>query len=284
MSYKSLLACIDRDTQHAHVMETALDLAGRFSAWITGLHVYVPTAFAEGAGMALPVWGGGDAMEREQKQAREQAAELRAELEAAAARHGVTQVEWQFHWGELASTVARHARYADLVVMGQHDPGESGSRVSFDSPAEVAILSGRPVLVLPYAGRIREPGRRVLLAWDGSNEAARAVTGALPLLAAADFVQIVVVDGDRSSPATGEEEPGAGIARYLQRHGVDAGVSTVYRGGLSVAETLLSAVADKGADLLCMGAYGHSRLRELMLGGVTREMMRHMTVPTLIAC
>ncbi|HYW03434.1 MAG TPA: universal stress protein [Gammaproteobacteria bacterium] len=284
MSYKSLLACIDQDTQHAHVMETALDLAGRFSAWLTGLHVYVPTAFAESAGMALPVWGGGDAMEREQKQAREQAAKLEAELQTAAARRGVSQLEWQFHWGELAPSVARHARYSDLVVMGQHDPGRPESRVGFDSPAEVAVLSGRPVLVLPYAGHARRPGKRVLVAWDGSNEAVRAVTASLPLLAEADSVQIVVVDGGRGSPATGEERPGTGLAGYLERHGIDAGISTIYGGGLSVAETLLSAVADKDADLLCMGAYGHSRLRELVLGGVTREMMRHMTVPTLIAC
>ncbi len=281
MSYKSLLACIGHGAARHQVIGAGLLLAQQFSAHLTALHLDVSGLFARTGDARFPGWSRLQAPAHEQEQARERAAALRAELEQAAGRAEVASVEWRSGAGELAMAAARHARYADLVIMGQHAPRGEDGHGHYDSPAEVALLSGRPVLVLPYAGRFERIGTRVLLAWNGTLEATRAATEAMPLLEKAEAVDVVVVD-DGGRGAEGAR-PGADVALYLARHGLKPSVTVISRGGLSEAEALLSAAADRGADLLCMGAYGHSRLRELAFGGVTFEMMRHMIIPTLIA-
>jgi nucleotide-binding universal stress UspA family protein len=145
-------------------------------------------------------------------------------------------------------------------------------------PAQVVLGSARPVLALPYAGRFATIGARVLLAWDGSSEATRAVWGALPLLRAADLVAIVLF---KPAEAAGRQ-PGADLALYLARHGVRC---EVHAEPVPIAggATLLSCAADLQSDLIVMGAYGHARLREMLLGGVTETILASMTVPVLMA-
>ncbi len=283
MSYKSLLACVDQGKGHPRVIETGLGLAAQFGACLTALHVHVPTQFAGAAWGEFPVWGGAEALEREEKEAAEREARLRSDFEAATGRLGIENAEWRHDRGELAETLARHARYGDLVIMGQHDFRDRTGQGYNDLPAEVCMLSGRPVLALPYSFQPGPLGTRALVAWNGSVEAVRAVTAALPLLAQARAVDVVIVDGGRRVAAAGGEPPGADLARYLDRHGIKASLETMSAGDLSIAEALLAVAADKGSDLLCMGAYGHSRLRELALGGATWEILRQMTVPTLLA-
>lgn len=281
MPYKSLLMHVEQGAQHTSVIDTGLRLAIEFGAHLTALHLYVPSHLAYAAYAEYPVWGGVTALQREVDQARRHDASLKAEFEELADRSGASQTEWRFHSGELAETVALHGRYADLVLLGQHDPRDKASRSGFDTPAEVALLSSRPVLILPYDTNLDTLGKRVVLAWNASREVTRAAAAALPLLKRAQAVDVVVVESEGQPHG---EEPGADIALYLSRHGVKASVMRLPPGELRVSETLLSAVAERGADLLCMGVYGHPRLRELVLGGTTYELMRHMTVPTLIAC
>ena len=144
------------------------------------------------------------------------------------------------------------------------------------------MQSGRPTLVIPYVGARAMPPNRVLVAWDGSREAARAVNDALPLLAGTQSVTILVVDPGSLRGRVGDQ-PGAALATPLARHGIKAEVRTAASGGLGVGDVIIGQVTDMGADLVVMGGYGHSRLRQLVMGGVTRGILRSMTVPVLMA-
>jgi nucleotide-binding universal stress UspA family protein len=165
---------------------------------------------------------------------------------------------------------------ADLVVATQyHDsiPAASGY-----SPDELVLGTGRPVLIVPVAGDLAPLGRRVLVAWNGSREAARSAFDCLPLLAADAELRLLAVDSPRGSATMNA------IVRVLGRHGVQAvGASGSRSEGRSTAEEILKAAVDFGADLLVLGCYGHSRLRETVFGGATTRILRDMTLPLLMA-
>lgn len=190
------------------------------------------------------------------------------------------QGDWRMASDDVSEAVVCQARQADLVILGQVNP---------DHPPplgrhliEAALMtSGRPILAIPYVGRFKAVGTRILVAWNNSREAARAVNDALPLLAQAALVTVLEVNSTGRKP-TATDATGADIARHLARHGINAEARTV-AGGISVPDALLNYAADVSADLLVLGGYGHSRLRELVLGGVTRELLRHMTVPVLMS-
>jgi nucleotide-binding universal stress UspA family protein len=138
------------------------------------------------------------------------------------------------------------------------------------------------VLIVPYAGHFDNVGRRVLIAWNATREAARAVSDAMPLLTSAELVTVPPID-PREGPHGHGELPGADIGLHLARHGVKAQIERTVSAGMPVGEVLLSRVADLGADLIVMGAYGHSRAREVLLGGATRSVLRSMSVPVLMS-
>src|SRR5206468_1617267 len=140
----------------------------------------------------------------------------------------------------------------------------------------------RPVLVLPYAGRFETVGRRVLVGWNARREAARAVHDALPLLRQAESVTVLAIDPVRGAHGHGEE-PAADLALHLARHGLQVTARQTDSAGLDPADVLLNTAADEGADLIVVGGYGHSRVREVVLGGVTRRLLRTATVPVLIS-
>ncbi|MBY5268751.1 universal stress protein [Spiribacter salinus] len=179
--------------------------------------------------------------------------------------------------------IALQARYADLLIVGQMDPDRPADLVPGDLPGQAAVLAGRPVLAWPYAWQRRPVGRRVIIGWNGSRESARAVSDALPLLRQAEAVQVVVVGSQQGSQGRHGDVPGADIAAHLARHAVPVEANDQTRSDIPVADALLSAAADFDADLLVMGAYGRSRLRELVLGGTTRRVLSEMTLPVLLA-
>jgi nucleotide-binding universal stress UspA family protein len=145
---------------------------------------------------------------------------------------------------------------------------------------QVVLSSGRPVLVVPYIGWTKTLGERITIAWDGGRESARAVADALPLLKKAKAVTVLVINPEKGNHG---EEPGADIALHLARHGVNAEVRRARFDDVDTGNAILSQVADLSSDLLVMGAYGHSRLRELVIGGVTRTIFEEMTVPVLMS-
>jgi nucleotide-binding universal stress UspA family protein len=177
-----------------------------------------------------------------------------------------------------ADTLARVARRFDLTVVSQPRPESQGSDEMF---VEAALFgTGRPVLVVPYIQQGGLKLDRVLVCWDGSRTAARATADALPLLARAKVTEVITVaDGSASS----DEILGIDFAQHLSRHGITVELKRLVRGDIDVADVILSHVADTSADLIVMGGYGHSRLREFVLGGVTRNLLKSMTAPTLMS-
>jgi nucleotide-binding universal stress UspA family protein len=150
-----------------------------------------------------------------------------------------------------------------------------------DFPERLALESGRPVVVVPYIGRYPNIGRNIVIAWKAARESARAVFDALPLLSAAQAVQILEVkERDDTRPALTAD---TSIAVALSRHGIRSTVRSTVAGDIGIGDEILSRLSDLGADLLVMGAYGHSRMREMIFGGATRHIFRHMTVPVLFA-
>jgi len=180
------------------------------------------------------------------------------------------------------SAVPHHAHYADLTVVGQLDPDELLPRPEYRIPERVALESGGPVLVVPHAGTFPTVGRRVLIAWNASAQSARAVRDALPVLKKAEGVTILTFN-PASLGGNGDEKPGAQVAAHLAHHGVAAKARELVVDDVAAGEMILSQAADEGADLIVMGAYGHARARELVLGGATRTLLKRMTVPTLMS-
>jgi nucleotide-binding universal stress UspA family protein len=169
---------------------------------------------------------------------------------------------------------------ADLVVIGQVDPDARPAPAW--RPEEIVIRCGRPVLVVPYIGSYPRVGRRVLVAWDGSREAVRALNDALPLIRGADSVTLMTVRArvkDLNHNGTAMER----ISSHLARHGIEVHVDEVLQLGTPISDVLLSRSVDLAADLIVAGAYHHSQLREALLGGVSRELFHHMTLPVLMS-
>lgn len=210
----------------------------------------------------------------------QRASDALARFDALAAECGVATAERRMVDDEPEGGLALQARYADLVVVSQADAQDAVARVTPGLPAYVALNSARPVLVVPWAGTFERVGEQVLAGWDASMEATRAVTGAIPLLRRARRVTIAVFN-PTPFDAHGEQ-PGADIALYLARHGVNVEVA-MQQTGEDVGEAMLSLAADRHCDLLVMGGYGHTRLREMLLGGVTATILRSMTLPVLMA-
>jgi nucleotide-binding universal stress UspA family protein len=172
----------------------------------------------------------------------------------------------------------RIARRFDLAVVGQAEP-ETGTIESII--AETTLFeSGRPMIVVPYIQKAPLKLDNVMVCWDGSRQAARAIGDAMPLLANARRVEVVIIANE---PGKEDEIEGADMGQHLARHGLKIEVQRIPRGDVDVADALLSHAADSGADFMVMGGYGHSRLREFVLGGVTRSILRSMTVPALMA-
>lgn len=193
---------------------------------------------------------------------------------------GGTVGDWhQFDAGESADLISL-AMSADLVIVGQHRP-DAPAGTEF-RPEEIVVACGRPLLVIPYAGTFSWVGRRVLIAWDGSREATRAVHDALPLIAGADAVTVVSAAGRESGLEEGHRSLDR-IVRHLERHGLSVRREEDVLAGLPVCDLLLSRASDLDADLIVAGAYHHSQFREALLGGVSRELLDHMTVPVLMS-
>jgi nucleotide-binding universal stress UspA family protein len=170
------------------------------------------------------------------------------------------------------------ARRFDLSVVAQGEPNKVAPE---DLIIEAALFdSGRPVIVVPFVHRGPFKLDRVLVAWDGGRPAARALADALPLLRSAAAANVVVVT---TEPVKSDEIPGADVAEMLARHGVSVELQRIGAAGISVADTILNHAAESAADLIVMGAYGRSRLREFILGGMTRAMLTSMTTPVLMS-
>jgi nucleotide-binding universal stress UspA family protein len=258
------------------VMDVAMPLARRFDAHLTGFHVVPPLVI-----YASPM----DGIPPEIYAAQE--VELEAEADrvrgAFHARLGTHPGKWLVVSARAESAVGSAidiCRTAELVITPQFDPSRGGPHVYL--PQDLIMESGRPVLVVPSAGRFEDVGRQVVIAWNNSRESARAAIDALAVMGGGARVTILQIaeDGALSDAtlASGER-----LALALTRHGMEVEVQTADSGDATVGEVILSRAVDREADLIVMGCYGHSRVGEFVFGGATHTLLHHMTVPVLMS-
>ncbi|HTR59345.1 MAG TPA: universal stress protein [Casimicrobiaceae bacterium] len=275
MTYKTILVHVDNGKRSPARVEVAAELAGRFDAHLVGLHAVTPPE----ARAYRTIAAGPAVIEDQRQRGLEQAKQAETLFRRAVDKAGVRDAEWRASSGDPVAGAALHSRYADLVVLGQPDL-QDDSDVEPAFAQRLVLMAGRPALVVPYIGPASTLGKRVLLAWSATREATRAATDALPFLQAADEVWVVIV---RPSRASHGELPGADIGLYLARHGVKVQVEAIEGTEIDAGNQLLSRAADRSSDMIVMGAYGHSRFSEMVLGGATRKIFESMTVPVLMS-
>ncbi len=280
MAVKDIVVHVDDGERAKLRLDLAIELARRGDGRVIGLGVgpIVTVPAFVGAEIPAQVW-------------ELQAEEMKARMAAAAAafRRHTERAGVATEWRELAPTIddvggilAVHARYADLVILGQPDPRGSRSGVDMEAVGQVVVEAGGPVLIVPYAGNFTELGKRTLLAWNGSREAARAVHDAHAILTKGAKITVMRVNPPGRDHAR-RDMASVDISVALARHGYEAEAAHVVAEDMKVGDMILSRAADAGVDSIVMGAYGHSRLREFILGGATAHVLRHMTVPVLMS-
>ena len=275
MNYKTILVHIDSGKRCATRVDVAIRLAIQHEAHLVGLYALVPFVLPG----YLIAQAGREVIETQKNAAVKEMARAEAAFTKQSSNAGLSDIEWRSSLNDPVDAMAMHARYADLVVIGQSDPAND-SGTALDFPERMVLSSGRPVLILPNIGSFPTIGKRVLIAWNASHEATRAVTDAIPLLRLADNVNVMAINPEHGVHGS---VPGAEIALYLARHGVHIEVKTDHGAGIDVGNEILSRAADFAADLIVMGGYGHSRLKEWVLGGATLTILETMTVPVLMS-
>ena len=188
------------------------------------------------------------------------------------------QAEWRYREGDVRAVFTQHAHYTDLLVVAQGTGDDVPIGPALNLAGDLVLTAGRPILVVPWHGVKTPIGKRVLVGWNGSTEATRAINDALPILEKADAVKVITVGEDE-----GRHLPGAEIAQHLARHGVKAEADRAGDNDGPASASLLFEAKDFGADLLVCGAWGHSRMFETVLGGVTRDLLRSMELPLLLS-
>jgi nucleotide-binding universal stress UspA family protein len=282
MRLRDLQVVLDNTPRSQAVLDIAIDLARTNGAHLTGLcplELLLPADFGFVLGGYPEVMALQTAVDQLQSQAKDMAAALEARFRDALRREGLGG-DWAAPAGPVAAAIAYHARHADLTVIGQADPDHRRPPPGRGMIEDLLLAAGRPLLIIPYAGAFPAIGRTVAIAWSETREAARAAADALALIDPAASVTVLSI----VRPGAQIDIPGAEIAAHLARHGLAVTAArTISDGSISEADALLSYVADLGADLLVMGGYGHSRVRELTLGGMTRGVLQHMTLPVLMS-
>lgn len=275
MKYRNLIVHLDNTAASATRLKVAVNLAQRFEARLTGVY-----AVADGHVRSA---SGGGTRGTVLREAAALTTSFREQTEAA----GV-QAEWHM---ELATNDARvnqilvrATRNFDIAILGQFAPQTADGGIRSDLVEQTVKLSGRPALVVPYAGNFAHTGRRVIVAWNPNREAVRAVNDAMPILIDADRVVLVTLD-PAAEPRRMVEGPVSNMVGHLAAHGVEASTERlVYdRGGINPADRLLSHIADEAADLLVMGAFSDQKRQIQSSENLTGHILAHMTVPVLIS-
>ena len=272
MAYKDILVHVG-GAANAERTRLAAQLAQDHGAHLVGLHVTQPLDVPPYVAAQLT----SEVLEAQQRYAQEDCDQCQAAFDRAA-KGNTVPTEWRTVQGDAVDALQLHGRHSDLVVLGQTDP-DGTAAVNLDVAGRVVLSLGRPVLAVPYAGRFETLGERVLVAWDGSRAAARALGDAIPMLQMAKAVSVLSLnpDGDHAAMA------GVDIATHLARYDIKVETQHLSAIDIEVGAMVLSRAADFGADMIVMGAYGHARWRELVLGGVTEHMLDHMTVPVFMS-
>lgn len=275
MSFKTIVAIVQSEQDAERVLDGAIALASRFGAHIIGVHAEaLPMPYTSATGFPDTEF-----MQVSADLNKERSAKLRTLFQKKLQPSGLS-FEWRAEEtfsGDSALSSLASVRAADIVVAAQREAGS-------DTNADIGSLvydAGRPVFVVPHAGPVAASFRHIMLAWNGSREAARAAFDALPFMIEAEKVEIFVVDPDEDSDDEGLA--GAGIAAALTRHGVKASVATRQTKGGTVEDAVQNRLIETGADMIVIGAYSHSWLHRLLYGGVTRTVLRSSPVTAFLS-
>lgn len=275
MGIKDILVHLDNAKSCDSRLETAFALAAAHNARLTGVYVITYPRVPGYLEAQIPP----EILNAQATAARDLAEQVEKTFLDRTRKAGLA-CESRIAEGDLIDVLSMHGRYSDLVVVSQRDAELDISPT--DMPDRLLLSVGRPCLVVPNVGRYPTLGKNVMVAWDASRLATRAVNDALPLLQAAKKVTVIAVNPKGGQEGHGDVA-GADISLHLARHDVKAEATHVYADDVDVGDMLLSRAADTGADLIVMGAYGHRRLRELVMGGVTRHILQHMTCPVFMS-
>ncbi|MEM7253373.1 MAG: universal stress protein [Pseudomonadota bacterium] len=275
MSFKNVFVHLSSLDASQRLISAAINTGLRFDAHVTGLYQVPDIDLSKFLTPDL----GLTRIDQRLSEVHDERLAIR-ELFREAGKKASVSVEWIDSESHFASNLPRQARYADLIIVGQ-DTMDAARRGAPNLESFV-LASGRPVLAIPTIGIAGELGSHALVAWDESRESARAVHDAVPFLKTARAVSVINVT-DSSKKAAESTATATTLCHHLARHGIQAEARHSVDSELSVAECLLSRSTELGANLLIMGAYGHSRMRELVLGGATRAILTEMTLPVLFS-
>jgi nucleotide-binding universal stress UspA family protein len=278
MTYKTILVHIDESKSSIMRTKIAHQIANMFDSHITGIAL---TGISRYIFESTDLGVGDPNIILHLAVLRERAEKAIAQFKQFNSSLDVATTECLIANDEANGGLGLRARYSDLIVIGQTNRNEPSPSVLSDFPEFMIVNSGRPILIIPHHGELQSFAERCVIAWDGSREAARAITDAIPLLKRSQFVHVSIVNPDKQSEAHGEE-PGADIALFLARHGIKVEIATRF-GANDIGKSILTTCKELNADLLIMGGYAHSRFREMILGGTTRTVLEEMHIPVLMS-
>jgi nucleotide-binding universal stress UspA family protein len=280
MTLKNIGVFVDATPEGEKRIDYAATLAEQCGAHLAGIHVVSAVRPEYRSDYYVIGEKAIRALLAEQKAADEAAtSNVRRRFEAISAKRDLSAEFRVIRRGGSDEDITLSSLHSDLVVIGQRELQELRG---YASPEKLLLASGAPILVIPSGWKSESIGNKILVGWNASREARRAVADALPFLVAANSVTLLVVDSDARARRHGEE-PGADIAVYLARHGVRVEVEQVLSQGAPVAGIILSHAANHGVDLIIIGAYSHARSVEMMFGGVTRTVLKQAPVPVLMS-
>ena len=278
MDFKNILIHLDHSSGCQNRLTTAFDIAKTFGAKLNGLFVvpdYVVPSYVE-AQISV------DLITDVTEKAIARAGEKLAEYQKLADDAGVS-MESQVIEGQVIPILREHSKYSDLLLLGQDQPDDPDN-ASYGLADALLFEGGCACLVVPHSGKLATPGKRVLLTWNASRESARALREAMPFLSRAESVVVLSSEPDDGNDDIARGHPHAQeLSRLLESHGIDSVSSGISDPDISASEAIIGQAADMNADLIVMGAYGHARLREIILGGVTRDLLKQSSVPLLLA-
>ena len=275
MSYKTILVCLNEISRLPQLIAAARALGVRFNSHIIGLYVIpaVQVYPSDGLGGTANFYDGTRIFFQDHLPRARESFESAMQMDKLSFETHVVDSSLPL----IAHEMIDNCRNADLVILSNTNRDKIGE-IEGDFVETFVLAAGRPVVILPYIGEAKLKTDQIMVGWDDSRESSRAVFDALPLLQKAKLTRLVTID----VPARGTL-PAASIAETLDRHGVKIEITDVVSDGMSVGETLLRAANDHGADLIVLGAYGHSRFSEMIFGGATRHIIRNLDRPVLMS-
>lgn len=276
MAIKHILIHIDSSASCEHRLEAAIQLANQHEAHLSG--IYVIPDFPEPTYYEAQI--SVDIIAEIDKEALETAKFIQRKYVNIASKSGFS-LTVDIEKGNLISVLDDYARFTDLLVLGQNYPQDP--QIMSEALADNLVLeAGTPCLIIPYTSARPFAAKRILVAWNASREAARTVKDAMPILTVADYVEVILVNPPQYE-ADNINIHGKSVESFLLQHGIKPKLEVKIDSKVNTGDAIIARAAETGADIIVMGAYGHSRLREIILGGVTRKLLRQMEIPIFIS-